>query len=507
MINQNINEFFDHYKFEGLTFDDVLLIPGISEIVPRDVNLETRLSTNITLNIPFISADMNTVTEANMARAMAKQGGIGFLWKGPIDEQEKWVASVKYTLNKMIVNPISVNENQTLGEAYQILREYENKFSSLVVENNAKEVVGLLTKDKAQFGEESDLIKDLMVVNPFTSEEDLNVYEAYDVMKKEKVPKLIIVSPDRKLKGMYTFKDVKEIVEGINPMYNRDSNGQLRVGANVGVCIPGQNDKVFYERVERLLKRNCDILLVGTAHGHSRNVIDTVKELKRNFKNYNFDIAAGNVATYEGAEDLFKAGADVVKVGIGPGSICTTRIISGAGRAQITAIYEAAKAGVKYGKPIIADGGIRYSGDITKALAAGASCIMAGSLFAGTDESPGEVKEELNGSGNKYKEYIGMGSLEAMSLSVDSGDRYKQGGISKEKLVPEGVPSKVPYKGSVNDIIYQYTGGLRSGMGYVGAKNIPELKEKARFDRLTSAGQTESHPHDVEIKSSPNYRK
>lgn len=505
MINKNMREFFEHYKFEGLTFDDVLLIPGLSEVVPRDVNLETKLSTNITLNIPLVSADMNTVTEVKMARAMAMQGGIGFLWKGPIDEQEKWVASVKYTLNKIILNPISINENQTLEDANKLLREYENKFSTLVVENNEKKVVGLLTKDKAQFGEGNDLIKDLMVVNPFTSEKDLNVNEAYALMKKEKIPKLIIVSPNNELRAMYTFKDVKEIVEGINPMYNRDLEGQLRVGANVGVFIPGKNEKLFYERVERLLKRNCDILLVGTAHGHSQNVINTVRELKRNFKNYDFDIAAGNVATYEGAVDLFKAGADVVKVGIGPGTICTTRIVSGAGRAQMTAIYEASKAGEKFGKPIIADGGIRYSGDITKALGAGANSIMAGSLFAGTDESPGPVKEDING--NKYKEYNGMGSLEAMSLLEGAGDRYKQDGVAKEKLVPEGVASKVPYKGSVNDIIYQYAGGLKSGMGYVGAKNILELHKKARFDKLTSAGQVESHPHDVEIKSSPNYRK
>jgi IMP dehydrogenase len=505
MINEHMKQFFEHFKFEGMTFDDVLLIPGQSEVVPIDVNLETRLSTNISLNIPLVSADMNTVTEVQMARAMAMQGGLGFLWKGPINEQEKWVANVKYTLNKLIKDPITVNENQTLADANQILSKYDNKFSTLVVLDNGHKVVGLLTKDKSQFGDKNDFIKDLMVVNPFTSEEDLNVNEAYVLMRKKKVPKLILVTQENELKGMYTFQDVKEIVEGINPMHNRDSQGQLRVGANVGVCIPGRNEKAFYERVEGLLRKNCDILLVGTAHGHSKNVINTVKELKNNFKNYNFDVAAGNVATYEGAVDLFKAGADVVKVGVGPGSICTTRIVSGAGRAQMNAIYEAAKAGEEYGKPIIADGGIRYSGDITKALSAGASCIMAGSLFAGTNESPGLVKED--GNGRKYKEYIGMGSLEAMSLSEDAGERYKQEGVSKEKLVPEGVAGRVPYKGPVNDIIRQQVGGLQSGMGYVGAENITELQKRARFDKITLAGQKESHPHDVEIKSSPNYSK
>ena len=499
MVNEYLKRFFEKFKFEGLTFDDVLIQPGESKIVPTKVNLETKLSSNISLNIPLVSADMNTVTEVDMARAMAMQGGIGFLWKHPeISEQETWVAKVKYTFNAKIGKPVTIKENQTIEEVDQTLENYENKFSSLVVLNDEEKVIGLLTKDKTQFASQKDLVKNFMVKNPITSEKDFGRKEAYKFMKKNQIPKLILVSPENKLKGLYCFKDVKEIVEGITPLYNRDLRGQLRVGANVGI-----HD---YERAERLLKKHCDILLVGTAHGHSKNVIETIKELKTKFSNYEFDIVAGNVTSYEGAKALFKAGADAVKVGVGPGTICTTRVVSGCGRAQITAIYEAVRAGHEFDKPIIADGGIIYSGDITKALAAGASCIMAGSLFAGTEEAPGEIKVDPNG--NRYKEYIGMGSLEALSLSEDLKERYKQKGVSKDKLVPEGISSKVLYKGHVNQNIYQLMGGLRSGMGYVGAANIKDLQAKATFERISAAGLRESHPHDVTMtKEAPNYKK
>lgn len=489
MANEYLNRFFEKFEFEGLTFDDVLLLPGESEIVPINVNLETMLSTNIPMKIPMVSADMSTVTEFEMARAVAMEGGIGFLWKHEdIRKQESWVKKVKYTFNAKVENPVTIKGNQTLKEVTKLLEKYENKFSSLVVIDDEKKVIGLLTKDKTQFGNNEDLVKNLMVTNPKTSEKEFDVKEAYNFMKKNQIPKLIIVSKKNKLEGLYCFKDVKEIVEGITPLYNRDVRGQLRVGANIGI-----HD---YERAERLLRKNCDVLLVGTAHGHSKNVIDTVKELKTKFSEFEFDIIAGNVATYEGAKKLFESGANAVKVGIGPGTICTTRVVSGAGRAQITAIYDAVRATKKYeNKYIIADGGIRDSGDITKALAAGANCIMAGSLFAGTDESPGEII--IDEDKNRVKKYIGMGSSEQMTSSEESKERYKQKGVPKEKLVAEGISSTVPYKGPVSKNINRFMGGLRSGMGYVGAKNINELQEKAKFDKITVAGLRESYPHDV----------
>ncbi|MBD3249242.1 CBS domain-containing protein [Candidatus Woesearchaeota archaeon] len=495
MANVYLNDFFKKFEFEGLTFDDVLIKPGKSEVVPSDVDLETRLSANIPLNSPITSADMSTVTEADMAIELAKQGGIGFLWKSSIEEQEDWLDEVKYTFNARIENPVTVFESDTLEDAAKKLEHYGNKFSSLVVVDKENKVTGLLTKDKYQFGHGSEIVKDYMVSNPVTSEKDFTVQEAYDFMKTNRIAKLIITEENTP-KGLFCYTDVKSIIEGITPLYNRDKKGQLVVGANVGV-----HD---FERAERLLKKKCDALLVGTAHGHSKNVRDTVLELKKQFSSHEFDIIAGNAATYEGAEYLFKAGADAVKVGVGPGSICTTRIVSGAGRAQVSAIHETAKAGEKYGRPVIADGGIRYPGDITKALAAGASSIMTGSLFAGTEESPGDIKTD--DKGNLYKEYIGMGSLKAMKGSESSKERYKQEKSSKDKLVPEGIEGGVPYKGSVRNIIFQYLGGLRSGMGYAGAENIKALHENVRFDRISPAGLKESHPHDLKmIKEAPNY--
>ena len=493
-MNDWNKEFFEKYKFEGLTFDDVLLIPGYSEVVPRDVNLKTRLSTNIMLNIPLVSADMDTATEHKVARELAKHGGIGFIWKDPDTEvQADEVSKVKYTFNARIDTPICIREDKTLEDVLKTLEKYDNRFSSLIITNSEGKVVGLVTDNRTQFASKSDKIKDFMVKDLITSEEDYNVNEAYDFMKQRKIGKLILVNPDGTVKGLYCWNDVKEIVEGINPNYNRDKRGQLIVGANVGV-----ND---FERAEQLLKRHCDVLLVGTAHGHSKNVIETVRELKSKFSDYEFDVVAGNVATYEGAKALFEAGADAAKVGVGPGSICTTRVISGVGVPQITAIYEAARAAAEYDKPVIADGGIKFSGDITKAIAIGAESVMIGSLFAATEEAPGD---EITVHGKKYKEYRGMGSLGALASSESSKERYGQKGA--EKLVPEGVEGRVPLKGPVSEIIYQLIGGLRSGMGYVGAADIKELQEKGRFLRITNAGQRESHPHDVEItKEAPNY--
>jgi len=486
-----------------LTFDDVLIKPGHSGVVPKDVDLTTNLTRRILLRIPLVSADMDTVTDWKMAREIAKQGGIGFLWKHPSTEkQAEWVEKVKFTLNAKIDTPITIGPDQTLEDVQKTLSNYDNLFSSLVVVDDTKKVVGLVTKDRTQFAKQGEFVRNFMVVNPLTSDKNFNTREAYDFMKHHRVAKLILVDFSGKLKGLYCFADVKSLVEDINPLYNRDERGQLRVGANVGVRTK-ENAMEFDDRVKKLLEKHCDILLVGTAHGHSENVINTVRYIKNNFSNYDFDVVAGNVATYEGAKTLFEVGADAVKVGVGPGSICTTRVISGAGAPQITAIYEAARAAREVGKYIIADGGIRYSGDIAKALAAGASCVMIGSLFASTEEAPGEI---IVFRGQKYKLYRGMGSSSAMKDFGLVGDRYAQVTQDRDKVVPEGVEGRVPLAGSVSELVYQLVGGLRSGMGYAGAKNIEELHSKVEFIRVTDAGFKEGHPHDITItEEAPNY--
>jgi IMP dehydrogenase len=496
------DKFFNFFnnKYEALTFDDVSIEPSKSKIIPRDINLETFLTPEIPLNIPLVSADMDTITEANMAIKIAMEGGLGFLWKSPdIDEQEKWVQSVKYAFNAKIDKPRTINENQTFKEVREILSKYENRFSSLIVLNNDRKVSGLLTKDRSQFAEEDDKVKDFMAKDLFMTEKNLNVDQTYKYMKKNQIPKLIIVSKSGELKGLYTFKDVKEIVEKRTPMFNRDKDGRLRVGANIGA---GGD---YMERAQRLLEAKCDVLLVGTAHGDSENVIKTVREIKKNFKNYEFSLVAGNVATYQGAVDLIKAGADAIKIGIGAGSICTTRVVSGIGIPQLSAVYNASKAARKYGKTAIADGGIRYSGDIVKALGAGASCAMIGKIFAQTNEAPGEIISDKNGI--KYKKYRGMGSLGAM-IENKTASRYQQSEILPEKLVPEGVEGAVPLTGSLSEQINLLTGGIKSGMGYVGARNIKELEKKVNFIKITNAGIIESHPHDIDIiQEPPNYSK
>ena len=503
-MNKWNEEFFERFKFEGLAFNDVLLKPQKSSAIPRDVDLTTMLSTNIPLNIPLVSADMDTVTDYRMARAMAMAGGIGFLWRSSAKNQEDWVDRVKYTFNAKIDKPITIREDQTLDDVTKKLAEYDNRFSSLVVVNSDGKVIGLVTDQETRFADKKDKIKDFMVKKPVTSEKDFDISQAYKFMKKRRIGKLILVNPDGTLRGLYCWKDVKDMMEDETSVYNRDERGQLRVGANIGVRD--------YKRAERLLRKHCDVLLVGTAHGHSKNVIDTARrikrlketvgELKRSFSQYEFDIIAGNVATYEGAKELYQAGADAVKVGVGPGSICTTRVISGVGIPQITAIYEASKAAAEFDRPLIADGGIKYSGDVAKAMAARGDSVMIGGLFAGTVESPGEI---VHIKGKRYKDYRGMGSLGAMASSRHSKERYKQKGA--EKLVPEGVEGVVPLTGPVDDLIFYLLGGLRSGMGYVGAHNIKELQQKGEFIRISSAGVQESHPHDIIVtKEAPNYQ-
>ncbi len=477
----------------GLTFDDVLLVPGYSEVLPSDVLLDVNLTKDVSLKIPFIAADMDTVCGADMARAMAFEGGIGFLWKSDLENQVRAVEDVKNTLNKKIDKPITVGPDQKKKDVLDILDRYDNRFSSLVVVDSESRVVGLVTGDKMQFAKKESLVRDFMVKDVVIASEETSVLEAYHLMSESRVPKLVLTDSEGRLAGMYCFDDVRSIIEGDRKMYNVDSKGQLRVGANVGV-----ND---LERAERLLKKGCDVLLVGTAHGHSKNVVKTVREVHEKFRSdYDFVLVGGNVATYEGAKALFDEGADVVKVGIGPGSICTTRVVSGAGVPQITAISEAARAAKEVGKCIIADGGIRYSGDVVKAIAAGASVVMMGSVFAGTKEAPGE---SLQIGGQKFKSYRGMGSQAAMKDNVSSVERYSQ---KVGKMVPEGVEGMVPYKGPVGDIIFQYVGGLRSGMGYVGARNILEL-QGSEFNRVTNAGQVEAKPHDLaNVKEASNFK-
>jgi len=482
-----------------LTFDDVLILPSYSEVIPRDVELKTKLTNNINLEIPLVSSDMDTVTGPEMAEAIAKQGGIGFLWKHPDAKiQAGWVESVKYALNALIDRPVTIRYDKTKKDAIETFPKYKNRFSTLVVIDEENRVVGLVTRDRIQFAKDTDLVKSFMIKDPVILDQDLGVKEAYEFMIENKISKLILVNPNKTLKGLYCFNDVKSIIEGADP-FNRDERGQLRVGANVGIRT-NDNFQKFDERVKLLLKEHCDVLLVGTAHGHSKNVIETVKYLNGLKSTNKFDIVAGNVVTYEGAKTLFEAGADCVKVGVGPGSICTTRVVSGAGAPQITAICEVTKAGREFGKPVIADGGIKYSGDITKAIAAGADSVMLGGLLAGTEEAPGEI---IMYEGQKFKEYRGMGSLGAMKDY--GGERYGKKG-EKDKLVPEGIEGRVPIKGTVKDVLFQLMGGLRSGMGYAGAKNILELKSR-KFIRVTSASLKESHPHGVlMIKESPNYQ-
>ena len=473
---------------QALTFDDVLLVPRYSEILPHKVNLSTRITKNITLNIPLVSAAMDTVTEYKTAITMARLGGIGIIHKNmSIEEQVLQIRKVKKSESGIIIDPISIKAYQTLNDAEEIMSEY--KISGVPVIDEENNLIGILTNRDMRFIKDfSQTVESTMTKPPLIiGKVGTTLEEAADVMHKNKIEKLPIVQ-DGKLKGLITIKDINKKIE--YPNANKDTYGRLRVGAAIGV---GQMD-----RAKSLINVGVDLLVLDSAHGHSKGVIDTVKELKKEFK---IDIIAGNVATKEGAEALIKAGADAVKVGIGPGSICTTRIIAGIGVPQITAIDECCEIARKFDIPIIADGGIKFSGDIAKALAVGASCCMMGSALAGTTESPGEV---VLYQGRKFKTYRGMGSLGAMKKG--SKDRYFQDGTSSDKLVPEGIEGRVPYRGDMQDIIHQYIGGLRASMGYLGSKDIKTYQENAEFVQITGSGLKESHVHDVAITNeAPNY--
>ena len=476
-------------RAKALTFEDVLLIPAYSEVLPKEVSLKTYLSKRITLNIPFVSAAMDTVTEYRTAIAMARLGGIGIVHKNmDIPSQVEQIRKVKKSESGIINDPVSLKADATLLDAKQITDNY--KISGVPVVDEYGILIGILTNRDMRF--ETDMSKkigDLMTRdNLVTAKEGTSLEEAKEIMHKHRIEKLPIVDKDCVLKGLITIKDIQKKIE--YPNANTDDLGRLRVGGAIGV---GQLD-----RAKALWEAGADVLVLDSAHGHSKNIIKTLESIKRDL---DIDVVVGNVVTPEATRDLISAGADAVKVGIGPGSICTTRIVAGVGMPQISAVAGCAEVGRKAGVPIIADGGIKYSGDIAKALAVGASSVMVGSLLAGTEESPGDL---LLYQGRQYKSYRGMGSIGAMTKG--SSDRYFQEGTAQDKLVPEGIEGRVPYRGKIGDVIHQLVGGLRSSMGYLGSPDIPTLWEKAEFVEITSAGLRESHVHDVVItKEAPNY--
>jgi len=474
----------------ALTFEDVLLVPKYSEILPKEVDIKTKLTKNITLNIPLVSAAMDTVTEHRAAIMMARLGGIGIIHKNmDIESQVREIRRVKKSESGIIIDPVSIKATATLKEALTIMSEY--RISGVPVIDDNDTLIGILTNRDLRFENDySKNVEELMTKMPLiTVKKGTTLDDAEAIFRTNKVEKLPIVDENNKLAGLITIKDLKKRQE--YPHANKDSFGRLRVGAAIGV---GQLD-----RARALEEAGVDVLVLDSAHGHSKGIIDTVKLIKKELK---VDIIAGNIATSEAAEALVSAGVDGIKVGIGPGSICTTRIVSGVGVPQISAIEECAEVGKKHGVPVIADGGIKYSGDFAKALAAGAQSVMVGSLLAGTDESPGEF---ITYQGRQYKTYRGMGSIGAMTKG--SSDRYFQEGTAADKLVPEGIEGRVPHAGSIRDVIFQMVGGLRSSMGYVGARDILDYQEKAEFVEITSAGLKESHVHDVIIThEAPNYR-
>ena len=478
---------------EGLTFDDVLLVPAYSEVLPREVDLHTRFSRNITLNIPIVSAAMDTVTEATMAIALAREGGIGVIHKNmSIAEQAAEVRKVKRAESGMIYDPVTIHVDQTVGDALALMQA--NHIGGIPVTDAQGHLVGIVTNRDVRFQEDMGiLIKDVMTAENLVTISIGRTDRTHvkEVLQKHKVEKLPVIDGEGRIVGLITYKDI--LTEKLHPNACKDEKGRLRVAAGIGVTP----DAV--DRARALAAEGVDAVVIDSAHGHSKGVLEQLARVKATLPE--LDVVVGNVATYEAGVQLAKAGADAVKVGIGPGSICTTRIVAGVGVPQLSAIYEVARALKGSGIPVIADGGLRYSGDIVKALAAGGDCVMCGSMFAGTEEAPGET---IIYNGRKFKSYRGMGSIDAMNAG--SKDRYFQDKETEaKKLVPEGIVGRVPYKGTLEETVYQLIGGLRSGMGYCGAKDLAALKN-ARFTRVTASGMTESHPHDVTItKETPNY--
>jgi IMP dehydrogenase len=492
--NEHLDRFMAQFPHEALTFDDVSLVTQYADFLPEQANLETRLTRNIKGRSPFFSAAMDTVTEYRTAIAMALMGGVGVIHKNlTIDEQAKQVEILKHFLHGLVTSPISVYLDQPVDQARELLKKHH--FSTLVVLDRDGKFAGLITKKDTYFARTPNcLVKDFMDKGVPTFPDGLSLQDAYRTMMDRRLHKLVLVDADNKVKGLYCSDDVMDLVENKRPDCLRDSRNRLVCAAAIGV-----ND---YERAEVLLKKHTDIIVVDSAHGYTKGVIDTVRNLISNFRSrYNFDIVAGNVVSREAASALVEAGVDAVKVGVGPGSICTTRVVCGVGIPQITAIYEAKMGAGEV--PVIADGGIKNSGDVPKAIVAGADSVMMGSVLAGTDESPGE---KIIHQGRQYVVYRGMGSLSAMK---DRGarERYQQVNVREEDLVPQGIEGIVPYAGNLRKVLIQFVGGLRSSMGYQGARTIQELQEKGRFVRVTPAGVAEAHPHDVTItKEAPNYR-
>lgn len=487
MINPNFEE---KFAYEGLTFDDVLLIPAKSDVLPKDVDTKTVLARDIVLNAPILTAAMDTVTESAMAIAIAREGGIGIIHKNmPIERQAEEVDRVKRSENGVITNPFFLKKDNTLKDADEVMGKF--RISGVPICDDDHKLVGIITNRDMRFlTDYSGKIEDYMTKeNLITAPVGTTLEDAEEILRHHKIEKLPIIDGEGKLRGLITVKDIEKAVQ--YPNAARDKSGRLLCGAAIGVT----SDVLV--RAEALVKAGADVLVLDSAHGHSAGILNCVQKVKAAFPE--IALIAGNVATAEATEDLIKAGADAVKVGIGPGSICTTRVVAGIGVPQVTAIYEAAKVAAKYGKPIIADGGMKYSGDIVKALAAGGNAVMLGSMLAGCEESPGECEIY---QGRRFKVYRGMGSLSAMANG--SKDRYFQ--EDNKKLVPEGVEGRVPYKGTVGEAVFQILGGLRAGMGYCGCHTIEELQEKSRFVRITGAGLKESHPHDIYItKEAPNY--
>ncbi|WKZ59774.1 MAG: IMP dehydrogenase [Cyclobacteriaceae bacterium] len=480
------------FLFEALTYDDVLLVPAYSEVLPRETNISSKLTRNIRLNIPIVSAAMDTVTEAELAISMALEGGLGFIHKNMrIDEQAEQVRKVKRSQSGMILDPVTLSVNSTVQDAENIMREF--KIGGIpVIDSNGK-LLGIITNRDLRFQKDLSVPVEKIMTreNLITATENITLEKAETILQQYKIEKLPIVNKKGRLTGLITFRDIQK--KKNKPNACQDKFGRLRVGAAVGVTPD------ILDRVDALKNSGVDVITIDTAHGHSKGVLEAAKRVKRKYPE--LDIVVGNVATGEGAKALAKAGADAVKVGVGPGSICTTRVVAGVGLPQLSAVYEAANALKGSGIPVIADGGIRFSGDMVKAIAAGADSVMIGSMLAGTEEAPGDV---IIYEGRKFKSYRGMGSIEAMEDG--SKDRYFQDVEDDiKKLVPEGISGRVPFKGRVSEVLYQMMGGLRAGMGYCGAKNIEALK-KARFVKITSAGFIESHPHDVTItREAPNY--
>ena len=484
----------DKIVMDGLTFDDVLLIPAYSSVLPKEVELKTRFSRHITLNVPFVTAAMDTVTESSMAIAIAREGGIGVIHKNmSIDEQARQVAIVKRAENGMIYDPVTIKKGRTVKDALAIMHDYH--IGGIPVVDDENHLVGIVTNRDPRFEQHMDkLIDDVMTKEHLvTTTQQTDLHAAAKILQENKIEKLPVVDRDNHLVGLITYKDITKAKD--KPMACKDDKGRLRVAAGVGVTVDTM------DRAQALVEAGVDAIVIDTAHGHSAGVVGKLHEVKNAFPN--LDVVVGNIATGEAARYLVENGADAVKVGIGPGSICTTRVVAGVGVPQLSAVYDVYSALKGTDVPLIADGGLRYSGDIVKALAAGGNCVMIGSLVAGTEESPGDT---IIFNGRKFKAYRGMGSLEAMEQKNGSRDRYFQNDIKDaKKLVPEGIAGRVPYKGTVQEVIYQLVGGLRSGMGYCGAPNIEKLHD-AKFVRITNAGVLESHPHDITITSeAPNY--